>query len=143
MFGNCLGCPEYPLWIGCIYLWPLLSLVLAHNNSVKMFFCGSAPVVHGSLSAQFFFTIRKCHMRSPNDKRSVEIFHHSSGHISRNTYRHHLWRKGMVLCGILRAHERGVSRCFGSKARPGNVIYVEQADPHGTITGENGSSRSK
>ena len=41
----------------------------------------------------------------------------------------------MVLCGILGAHERGVSRCFGTRPA-GNVIYVAQADPHGTITGE-------
>src|ERR1035437_676038 len=82
----------------------------------KNVFLLSTSAVHGSLSAQFFFTIGKCHMWSPNDKRSVEIFHHSSGYISRNTYRYHFWRKGMVRCGILRAYERGVSRCFGSKA---------------------------
>src|ERR1035437_3665306 len=42
-------------------------------------------------------------------------------------------------CGPMNAVSLGVLA-----ARPaGNVIYVAQADPHGTITGEKGSSRSK
>lgn|ERR1035437_676035 len=46
---------------------------------------------------------------------------------------------GVGSCGPMNAVSRGVLA-----ARPtGNVIYVEQADPHGTITGENESSRSK
>ena len=49
----------------------------------------------------------------------------------------------MVLGGVLRSHERGIFAACSPQGPPGKVMNVEQEEPQGTMTGENGSSRSK